>query len=177
MDVVVDSCVVISALVPTDTKHNPAREFFVTANDRGDVLWSPATVLWDVSAVFSHPNKVGYGTSVPEDHGVNLRFIDVTPELFFQTQAQTHLRMVGNELRHNRSSIRGPDHVFLSCALAKRVPLITWDGTVREQAVRFGVAILTPDEYLAGKEPGVTAPVSTHEEVIAQLQRQFDHQD
>jgi hypothetical protein len=173
MEMVVDSCVVISALVPTDVNHERAREFFRTAKERKSVLWSPATLLWDVSAVFSHPKKVEYGTVVPEDHSVHLQFMDVTEALFFETQAQTHLRLDDHGLLHNRSSIRGPDHVFLSCALAKRLPLITWDGTVRDQAIRFGVAVLSPEEYVAGKSPGVTAPVLTHEEVIEELQRRF----
>jgi len=177
MDLVVDSCVIISALVPTDANHQPARTFFAAAKAKGDVLWSPATVLWDVSAVFSHPNKVEYGTRVPDDHGVDLHFVDVTADLFFQTQAQTHLRLVGNELRHNRSSISGPDHVFLSCALSKRLPLVTWDTKVCEQAGRFGVAVLTPEEVVAGKPPGVTAPVPTHDEVITELQRRFASRD
>jgi predicted nucleic acid-binding protein len=171
MELVVDSCVIISALVRADANHDQAREFFVRAKERGVVLWAPATVLWDVSAVFHHPNKVELGTVASDDHGVKLKFMDVTDRLFYDTQARTHLRLDEHGLIHNRSSIRGPDHVFLSCALAKRLPLITWDGRIREQASRFGVAVLAPDEFIAGKQPGVTAPVLTHEEGVAAFQR------
>jgi predicted nucleic acid-binding protein len=173
MAFIVDSCVVISALVPADRNHDAARAFFASVAERNDTLFCPATLIWDVAAVFSHPNKVPYGTEVSAVEGLSLNFVDVTADLFFDTQADTHLRMVGNELRLNRSSIRGPDHIFLSCALSKRLPLITWDNTVREQAARFGVAVLTPEEYMVGKNPGATAPVPTEHEVLAELQRRF----
>jgi hypothetical protein len=120
MDLIVDSCVIIGALVEQDSTHEMSREFFATAAQRNDTVWAPATALWDVSARFVHP-KGPDQIVVPDDHGVKLQFLDVTSNVFFATQAPTHLRLVGNELRVARASIRGPDHVFLSCALLKVV--------------------------------------------------------
>lgn len=171
MELVVDSCVVISGLIAEDVKHASAAEFFATAARRGDTLWSAATVLWDVAARFVHPEKLKVGATVPDERGVALKFVDVTSDLFYGTQAPTHLRFVGNELRVVRSAIRGPDHVFLSCALLKLAPLVTWDKTIRQQAKNFGVAVTTPEDYIAGKTPGVTAPVPNDAQVLAEIQK------
>ncbi len=173
MELVVDSCVVISALIAEDAHHEKASRFFTASVERGDTLWTAATLLWDVAARFVHPEKLKAGATVAEDHGVALRFIDVTTELFYQTQAPTHVRLVGNALYMVRSAIRGPDHVFLSCALTKRAPLVTWDGTVRAQADRFGVAVITPEDYVAGKPLGITTPVPDDEAALAEFARRF----
>jgi len=173
MDLVVDSCVVISALIAEDAHHDKASLFFAARVERGDTLWTAATLLWDSAARFVHPEKLQAGATVAENHGVELRFIDVTTELFYQTQAPTHVRLVGNALCMVRSSIRGPDHVFLSCALTKRAPLVTWDERVRAQADRFGVAVITPEDYVAGKPVGVTTPVPNDEAALAEFARRF----
>ncbi len=173
MELVVDSCVVISALIAEDVHHAKASLFFTASVERGDTLWTAATLLWDVAARFVHPKKLESGATVAVDHGVALRFIDVTSELFYQTQAPTHLRVVGKALHMVRSEIRGPDHVFLSCALNKRAPLVTWDGKVLEQAHKFGVAVITPEDYVAGKPVGVTMPVPDGKSALADFARRF----
>ena len=173
MELVVDSCVVISALIAEDVHHEEASRFFTACVERGDTLWTAATLLWDVAARFVHPVKLKAGATVAEDHGVALRFIDVTSELFYQTQAPTHVRLVGNALYMVRSTIRGPDHVFLSCALIKRAPLVTWDGRVRAEADKFGVAVTTPEDYVAGKPVGITTPVPDDEIAVAEFARRF----
>jgi predicted nucleic acid-binding protein len=177
MDLVVDSCVVISALIVEDANHEKASRFCAASAERGDTLWTAATLLWDVAARFVHPEKLKAGATVADDHGVALRFIDVTTELFYQTQAPTHVRLVGNALQMVRSAIRGPDHVFLSCALAKRAPLVTWDGKIREQADRFGVAVITPEDYVAGIPVGITAPVPDGDAALAEFARRFRGRD
>ncbi len=169
MDLVVDSCVVISGLIVEDVKHNEASRFFDTVAERGDTAWTAATVLWDVAARFVHPEKLKAGATVSKEHNIDLRFIDVSTDLFYQNQAPTHNRLVGNALYVVRSAIRGPDHVFLSCALAKRAPLVTWDGVVRKQADKFGVAVTTPEDYVAGKPIGVTAPVPDDAAILAKF--------
>lgn len=163
MDLVIDSCVVISGLIIEDRLHEPAKKFFRTAAERGDLTWAPATVLWDVGSRFLRQEALE--ETVDDEVRIQLRPMDVTAQLFYDTQG-THLRFEGRALRIVRSSIRGPDRVFLSCALAKRAPLITWDGRVRKQAREFGVAVITPDDYIEGKDPGGTAPVPTAEEAL-----------
>jgi len=173
VDLVVDSSVVISGLIVEDLNHEKASRFFATVVGRGDTAWTAATVLWDVAARFVHPQKLKPGATVSKEHNVALRFIDVTTELFYQNQASTHLRLVGNALCVVRSAIKGPDHVFLSCALAKRAPLVTWDRTVRKQADKFGVAVITPEDYVAGKPIGVTVPVPDDAAVLAKFAKLF----
>jgi predicted nucleic acid-binding protein len=173
MELVVDSCVVISALIDEDPHHGKASLFFTASVERGDTLWTAATLLWDVAARFVHPEKLKTGATVAEGHDLALRFIDVTSELFYQTQAPTHLRVVGNAIYMVRSEIRGPDHVFLSCALNKRAPLVTWDGKVLKQAHKFGVAVITPEDYMAGKPVGITTPVPDGKAALAEFARRF----
>ena len=171
MDLIVDSCVVISGVIVEDPLHEPAKIFFETAAARSDVTWAPATVLWDVSMRFVHPTRlIEIGATTDDELKINLRFIPVTPELFYGTQA-THLRWDGNALSVVRSSIKGPDEVFLSCALSKRAPLITWDTKVRKQASEFGVVVVTPEDYVAGNIAGVTRPLPTDTEIMAMIER------
>ena len=169
MDLVVDSSVVISGLVVEDLNHEKASRFFATVVDRGDTAWTAATVLWDVAARFVHPEKLKTGATVSKGHNLALRFLDVTTELFYQTQAPTHFRLVGNALCVVRLAIKGPDHVFLSCALAKRAPLVTWDTRVRQQADKSGVTVITPEDYVAGKPIGVSAPVLDNAAILAKF--------
>src|SRR5713101_1793579 len=114
MDLVIDSCVVISGVTVEDVNHKTAVRFFAASEKRGDTLWTAATLLWDVAARFFNPDKLKAGATFAQIQGVDLNFIDVTSELFFQTQASSPLRVVGNALYMLRSRIRGPDQVFLS---------------------------------------------------------------
>ena len=163
MDLVIDSCVVISGLIIEDRLHEPAKKFFRTAADRGDLTWAPATVLWDVGSRFLRQEALE--ETVDNDVRIQLQTMDVTEQLFYDTQG-THLRFEGRALRIVRSSITGPDRVFLSCALAKRSPLVTWDGKIRKQAREFGVAVITPEDYIEGRDAGITTPVPTAAEAL-----------
>jgi hypothetical protein len=171
MDLIVDSCVVISGVIVEDVLHEPAKNFFANAAARGDVTWAPATMLWDISMRFVHPKKLlEIGSTTDDEIRLGLRFMPVTSELFHATQA-THLRWDGSALSVVRSSITGPDQIFLSCALSKRAPLITWDTKIRDQAFNFGVVVATPEQYIAGEIKGATRPVPTDEEIMAMIQR------
>ena len=97
---------------------------------------------------------------------MDLNFIDVTKELFIRPRLRHTSGWQATHSTWVRSAIRGPDHVFLSCALAKRAPLVTWDGTILAQAHRFGVAVITPEDYVAGRPVGTTAPVPDTQTVL-----------
>lgn len=173
MDLVIDSCVVISAITAEDVNHEKALQFLTASAERGDTLWTAATLLWDVAAKFVNPDKLKAGATFVQIQGAGLNFIDVTTELFYQTQAPTHLRLVGKALYMVRSRIRGADQVFLSCALTKLAPLVTWDVRLIEEGAKFGVAVMTPEDYLAGKPVGNTAPVPDGETALAEFARRF----
>lgn len=171
MELVVDSCVVISGLIVSDPNHAPARTFLHAAGRRADVLLTPATMLWDVSARFDHPEKSKGGVLVIDDYEVALTYVDVTADLFRLTYGHAHA--ASTDPVGLRSSIRGPDLVFVSCALANGAPLVTWDATLRKQAHLFGVPVLTPEEYVAGVDPGPTTPIPSRQRFVHEVETRF----
>jgi len=171
MELVVDSCVIISGLITDDVNYPAANKFLHTAGERGDGLLTPATLLWDVSARFDHSEKSKDGFVIKDDYAVTLKFVDVTGDLFRSTQGHAHA--ASTDPVGLRSSIRGPDLVFISCALAKGAPLVTWDITVRKQACRFGVAVITPEDYVAGIEPGTTTQVPSKPSFVHEVETRF----
>lgn len=171
MKIIVDSCVLISRMVLDDVNHSRARAFFDAAAARGHTLLSPATVLWDISARFVHPQKVkGDGVAADREFVIPVAFVPVTAELFFQNQ-QGHLRFDGRMLSVVRSAVRGPDHIFLSCALAERARVVTFDGKIHSDGRKFGVTVLTTERYLACDYGAETEPVPTHAEVFDAINR------
>jgi hypothetical protein len=171
MELVVDSCVIISGLIVSDVNYPAASKFLHAAGERGDGLLTPATLLWDVSARFDHPEKSKGGSLIMDDYVVTLRFVDVTADLFRSTQGHAHA--ASNDPIGLQSSIRGPDLVFVSCALANAAPLVTWDGLVRKQADLFGVAVITPEEYVAGIDPGTTIAVPSKPRFVHEVETRF----
>lgn len=171
MELVVDSCVIISGLIVSDANYPSARTFLHAAGERGDALLTPATLLWDVSARFDHPEKSKDGFFIIDEYSVALKFVDVTADLFRSTQGHAHA--ASTDPVGIRSSIKGPDLVFVSCALSTGTPLVTWDGTLRKQANRFGVSVITPDDYVAGVEPGTTVRVPSTPRFVHEVETRF----
>ncbi len=170
MDIVVDSCVVLAAVLIEEAQHDAAKQFFSTVTERNDKAWTAATLLWDLAARMVHPTR-----TLESEEGLKLplQTIPITGELFRETHA-THLRFDGRDLGVVRSKVRGPDHVFLSCALHKRAPLVTWDGTLRDEGHKFGVTVVSPEEYIAAPIVNTTAPVPTDEEIMGRIQERAD---
>lgn len=170
MDIVVDSCVVLAAVLVEEAQHDVAKSFFATVTDRNDKAWTAATLLWDVAARMVHPKR-----TLESEKGLRLPLetIPITGELFRDTQG-THLRFDGSSLGVVRSKVRGPDHVFLSCALHKRAPLVTWDGTLRDEGHKFGVTVVSPEEYIAGPIVNATSPVPTDDEITRRIQERVN---
>jgi hypothetical protein len=171
MKLVVDSCVIISGLIVSDSNHAPARAFLYAAGERGDVLLTPATLLWDVAARFDHPEKSRGGFLIVDEYSVELEYVDVTADLFRLTCG--HAQWTSTDPEGFHSSISGPDLVFVSCALAHGAPLLTWDGKIRAQANLFGVAVQTPEDYVAGIQPGVTGPVPARQRFVHEVETRF----
>lgn len=139
MRLVLDSSVLVSAIKMDETLHKRSAELFQRIRERGDEVWAPMTLAWEVASALDHPGKTPPGTTFNSLFEVSLQFVPIDADLFLRTW-KSNLRV----------PIKGGDRVFLSCALDKGAVLISWDAALVKRAGAAGVRAATPDDYLAG---------------------------
>ena len=137
MNVVVDSSVVISAIKPNEVHHTQSVTFFEQLHKRGDTVWVPMTLLWEIGTSLDHPGKNPTGTQFNRLFELELQFIPIDEGLFQRTW-KPDLRM----------PVKAADRIFLSCAFDKDALLISWDSNMVRLAKEAGVEGATPQEYV-----------------------------
>lgn len=139
MRLVIDSSVLVSAAKVDEPFHKRSAEFFQRIRERGDEVWAPMTLAWEMGAALDHPGKTPLGTTFDSLFEVGLHFVPIDQDLFRRTW-KANLRI----------PIKGGDRVFLSCALDKDALLISWDEALVKHAGAAGVRAATPEDYLTG---------------------------
>ncbi|MCI0408116.1 MAG: PIN domain-containing protein [Acidobacteria bacterium] len=139
MRLVIDSSVLVSAGKVDEALHKRSAELFERIRERGDEVWAPMTLLWEIGAALDHPGKTPPATTFNRLLDVDLRFVPIDMDLFGRTW-RAGLRI----------PIKGGDRLFLSCALDKEAVLISWDAALVKHASAVGVRAATPEDYLTG---------------------------
>jgi hypothetical protein len=136
MKLIVDSSVIVSAIRPDQAFHTASLEFFDRVHSRGDEIWVPMTMLWEIGAALSHPNKVPPGTKFNATLNLSFRYIPIDEGLFQRT-------WTGN----TRVPMKAADWIFVSCALDQHALLVSWDDNLVRNAAECGVVATKPSEY------------------------------
>ena len=135
-DIVVDSCVLISAIATSDVNHVVARAFFAHIGVREDMPYVASTTLWDVAGATNRPGRLTDDRVYLEDLQLGFRLLDVTEKLFEETH------------RPGAVFVSGADRVIVSCAIKLQAMLVTFDKQLLAGCAHFGVTAITPQEYL-----------------------------
>ena len=86
MKLVVDSSVIVSAIRPDERFHGESLNFLERVKGRGDELWVPMTMFWEIGTALSHTGKVPSGTKFNKTFNVGeLKFIPIDQGLFQRT--------------------------------------------------------------------------------------------
>jgi predicted nucleic acid-binding protein len=85
MKIIVDSSVIVSAIRPDQVFHTASLEFLNLIRDRGDEVWVPMTMLWEIGSALSHRGKAPAGTKFNKTFDVDLRYIVIDEGLFQRT--------------------------------------------------------------------------------------------
>jgi predicted nucleic acid-binding protein len=136
MKIIVDSSVIVSAIRPDQVFHTASLEFLNLIRDRGDEVWVPMTMLWEIGSALSHRGKAPAGTKFNKTFDVDLRYIVIDEGLFQRT-------WTGN----TRVPMKAADWIFVSCALDQQAPLVSWDDNLVRKASECGIVATKPSEY------------------------------
>jgi hypothetical protein len=139
MKMVLDSSVVIAAVKREEVNHLAAVTFLEGTRGRGDEVLAPVTALWDIGAALAHPGKTPVGSVFNKTLELNVGFLPVDQALFQRTWDSD-----------TRVPVKGPDRIFISCALDQRAVLVSWDRNLVANARALGVDARTPEEITQG---------------------------
>jgi predicted nucleic acid-binding protein len=134
---VVDSCVLIAAVNPREGGHAEATQFFEVAAERGDMLFLPATALWDIGSALSHPGKRQKGSPLAKAFRANVLTVSIDEELFKRAWSAVI-----------KAPVKGADRIVLSCAIDLNCPLVTSDNGILVNSSAFSVKAITPRQYV-----------------------------
>ena len=128
---------IVSAIRPDERFHAESLNFLERVKGRGDELWVPMTMFWEIGTALSHPGKVPSGTKFNKTFNVGeLKFIPIDQGLFQRTwNGDIH------------APVKAADRIFVSCALDQGALLISWDDNLVRNARSFGVSAKKPPEY------------------------------